>query len=184
MQGYGAANLGQSFRTVRKNTIQIAEEISAEKYDFRPSEGSKSVAETLRHIAVSTHWPLQAHSERLTELKFDMFRTVMAKLAQAEAELVTKNDILQALRSDGDEFATFVEGLTDETLEERVSFPPEANTPPKTRFEMLLSTKEHEMHHRAQLMVMERMLGIVPHLTRAMQERMAAMQQTKAAQGA
>jgi uncharacterized damage-inducible protein DinB len=31
---------------------------------------------------------------------------------------------------------------------------------------MLLGTKEHEMHHRAQLTVIERLLGIVPHLTR------------------
>jgi uncharacterized damage-inducible protein DinB len=36
----------------------------------------------------------------------------------------------------------------------------------KSRFEMLLGTKEHEMHHRAQLTVIERLLGIVPHLTR------------------
>jgi uncharacterized damage-inducible protein DinB len=43
----------------------------------------------------------------------------------------------------------------------------------KSRFEMLLSPKEHEMHHRAQLMVVQRMLGITPHLTRQMQERMA-----------
>ena len=27
--------------------------------------------------------------------------------------------------------------------------------------------KEHEMHHRAQLMLIERMIGIMPHLTRA-----------------
>jgi hypothetical protein len=32
----------------------------------------------------------------------------------------------------------------------------------KTRFEMLLSTKEHEMHHRSQLMLIERLLGMVP----------------------
>jgi len=44
----------------------------------------------------------------------------------------------------------------------------------KTRFEMILSVKEHEMHHRGQLMLLERLLGIVPHLTRQMQERMAA----------
>jgi uncharacterized damage-inducible protein DinB len=42
---------------------------------------------------------------------------------------------------------------------------------------MILSAKEHEMHHRGQLMLMQRMIGIVPHLTRAMQERMAQMQQ-------
>jgi len=41
---------------------------------------------------------------------------------------------------------------------------------------MLLGPKEHEMHHRAQLMVAERALGITPHLTRQMQERFAAMQ--------
>jgi len=43
----------------------------------------------------------------------------------------------------------------------------------KTRFEMLLGVKEHEMHHRGQLMLIERMLGIVPHLTRK-REAMAA----------
>jgi len=36
---------------------------------------------------------------------------------------------------------------------------------------MLLSVKEHEVHHRGQLMLTERMLGIVPHLTRARQNR-------------
>jgi uncharacterized damage-inducible protein DinB len=42
---------------------------------------------------------------------------------------------------------------------------------------MILSVKEHEMHHRGQLMLIERMLGITPHLTRQMQERLARMQQ-------
>jgi hypothetical protein len=35
------------------------------------------------------------------------------------------------------------------------------------------------MHHRGQLMTIERMLGLVPHLTRQAQERMA--QQAQAA---
>jgi len=33
--------------------------------------------------------------------------------------------------------------------------------------EMILSTHQHEMHHPGQLTVVERMLGIVPHITRA-----------------
>ena len=52
----------------------------------------------------------------------------------------------------------------------------------KTRFEMLLGPKEHEMHHRGQLMTIQRMIGQVPHLTRQFQERMAA--QAAAAQPA
>jgi uncharacterized damage-inducible protein DinB len=177
MHGYDAKNLGQAFRTVRKNTIQIAEEIPEDKYDFSPAEGSRTVAQTLKHIAVSTAWPMRVHGERLTELKFEMFGEVMANAAAAEAKLQTKADILKALHENGEEFAAFMDGLSDDVLVETVSFPPQANMPPKTRFEGLLSAKEHEMHHRAQLMLVERMLGITPHLTRQMQERMAAMQQ-------
>jgi uncharacterized damage-inducible protein DinB len=55
---------------------------------------------------------------------------------------------------------------------------PGAQPAAKTRFEMLLGTKEHEMHHRGQLMLIQRMIGLVPHLTRVMQERMAARMQT------
>jgi uncharacterized damage-inducible protein DinB len=33
--------------------------------------------------------------------------------------------------------------------------------------------KEHEMRHRAQLMVSERLLGLVPHLTREREARIA-----------
>jgi hypothetical protein len=42
----------------------------------------------------------------------------------------------------------------------------------KSRFEMLIAPKEHEMHQRGQLMVIEWLLGI----TRHMKERIAAMQ--------
>ena len=52
--------------------------------------------------------------------------------------------------------------------------PAGAQPPTKTRFEMLMSAKEHEMHHRGQLMVSQRMMGLTPHLTRQMQERMAS----------
>jgi uncharacterized damage-inducible protein DinB len=181
MHGYDAKNLGQAFRTVRKNTIQIADEIPEDKYDFHPADGSRSVAETLRHIAVSTNWPIHAHGQGLTELNFGLFMEVHAQQAKDEAELKTKSDIVKALHKNGEEFATFMEGLSDEILAEKVSFPPQSNQAPKTRFEMLLSSKEHEMHHRAQLMLVERMLGMVPHLTRAMQERMAATQQQQPA---
>jgi uncharacterized damage-inducible protein DinB len=60
-----------------------------------------------------------------------------------------------------------VEGLPEELLAEQVG---QLGGGSKTRFEMILGTKEHEMHHRAQLMVIERLLGIVPHLTRQRQE--------------
>ena len=45
---------------------------------------------------------------------------------------------------------------------------------PKTRFEQLMSIKEHEMHHRGQLMLIQRMVGLVPHLTRERDDRARA----------
>jgi len=186
MQVYGSKDLAKAFRTVRQNTIQIAEEIPENKYNFRPAEGCRTVAESLAHIAVSTDWPKRAHSERISNLTFDIFQKAMPEMAQKEAALKTKAQIVAALRQNGEEFAAWIEKLPESVLEERVTFPAAANQDPKTRFEMLLSSKEHEMHHRGQLMVVERMLGIVPHLTRQMQERVAAMtqQQQSGAHGA
>src|SRR4030095_15030154 len=54
MTYYGGKELAAAFRTVRKNTIQIAEEIPEEKYGFRATSGTRTIGETLAHIAVST----------------------------------------------------------------------------------------------------------------------------------
>lgn len=39
MNCYGPKELAESFRTVRKNTIRIAEDIPEEKYGFRAAPG-------------------------------------------------------------------------------------------------------------------------------------------------
>jgi len=75
--------------------------------------------------------------------------------------------------------------VSDEFLAEHVHFPAPMQPPSKSRFEMLLGVKEHEMHHRGQLMLAERLIGIVPHLTREMEERRAQFEaQGKAQSGA
>ena len=174
MLKYGGREMAEAFRTVRKNTITIAEEIPAEKYSFRPAAESRSVGELLAHMAVSPMWQIDVHGSHAAHISYEMFGRRMASAAAAERALASKEDILEALRSDGERFAAFLAGVTDETLAEDVSFPPPIQPPTKLRFEMLLGVKEHEMHHRAQLTVYQRMLGIVPHLTRARQERAAA----------
>ena len=99
------------------------------------------------------------------------FAALIGRFREAEAKLAGKAAIIAALKENGEAWASWVDGLPDQFLAERVQMPGE---PPssKSRFEMLLSTKEHEMHHRGQLMLVERLLGIVPHLTRERQARM------------
>jgi uncharacterized damage-inducible protein DinB len=61
MTYYGGKELADSFRTVRKNTIQIAQDIPEDKYDFKPSPESRSVKQTLAHIATATTFPTMLH---------------------------------------------------------------------------------------------------------------------------
>ena len=177
MTYYGAKELARSFRTVRDNTIQIAEEIPEEKYGFRPAEGCRSIAETLVHIAVMTRVPEQIHAvEHLSSLVgFDFFGFRGKLQAEVKAPR-TKAQVLELLRTEGEKYAKVLEGASEAFLGEQVEYPEGMEPRMKSRFEMLIASKEHEMHHRGQLTVVERILGITPHLTRQMEERIAAMQ--------
>jgi uncharacterized damage-inducible protein DinB len=180
MTYYGSKELASSFRTVRDNTIKIAEEIPEDKYDFRPAPDARSIGLTLAHIAVSPKFQHHVQSTKVTDLRTVNFAEIFPKFMAEENQPRTKAEMIAFLKSEGDAFASFLEGLPESFLGEQVTMPPGAEPSTKTRFEMLLGAKEHEMHHRGQLMTMQRMLGQVPHLTRKMQERMA--QQMAAAQ--
>lgn len=176
MTCYGGKELAAAFRTVRGNTLQIAEDIPEGQYDFCAAPDTRSVGKLLTHIAVSSQYALHVHGDKVTDLKTLNFPEILQKLAVEEAKPRTKAEVIALLKGEGEKFATFLDGLSDAFLQERVAMPPGAPQPTKSRFEMLLSSKEHEMHHRGQLMLIERMLGIVPHITRRFQERMAAAQ--------
>jgi uncharacterized damage-inducible protein DinB len=112
---------------------------------------------------------------RRTTLEGFEFTGLMRSIVAEEQTPRTKAQIIALLREEGERWAKWLQNQSDEFLAERVKFPSGMMPPTKTRFEMLLGSKEHEMHHRGQLMLIERMLGIVPHLTPQMQERMAAV---------
>jgi uncharacterized damage-inducible protein DinB len=173
---YGGNDMASSFRTVRKNTVKIAEEIPEDKYDFRAAPDCRTVGQTLVHIALGPEFQLHVHTNKIDDLKKVDFPALMQRLGPEEAKPRTKAEIIEMLKREGERFAAYLEGTSDTFLAEQVAMPPGAEQPAKTRFEMLLGAKEHEMHHRAQLMVLQRMMGQVPHLTRQMQERMARMQ--------
>lgn len=177
MAYYGGTELAASFRTVRGNTIQIAEEIPENKYDFAAAPDCRSVGRMLAHIALGPGFQAHIHSNKITDLTQVNFPELMQKFGAEEAKPRTKAEIIAMLKTEGDKFASFLESLPESFLAERVTMPPGTQPSTKSRLEMLLSPKEHEMHHRGQLMVLQRMIGLVPHLTRQFQERMAQVQQ-------
>jgi uncharacterized damage-inducible protein DinB len=169
---YGSREMASAFRTVRTNTIRIAEEIPEADYGFVAAPGVRSVSEQLRHVAFYPMIQLDMHRyQRVTTLAGYDFGALVGRVAALEQEPRSKSEIVALLKKEGAEFAGWLETLSPEFLAERFTDPSGQN--PKTRFESLLGAKEHEMHHRAQLMLIQRMIGIVPHLTRHREERMA-----------
>jgi uncharacterized damage-inducible protein DinB len=169
---YGLKELVDSMRTVRKNTILIAEDIPESQYGYRATPDSRSVAETLVHIAMlgrSAHF-LHEEDRRPSLEGFD-FGTLISRSEAEEKRPRSKSEVIELLRTEAERTAAWLEELSESQLTEQVR---QRGGATQSRFEMLLGTKEHEMHHRGQLTVLERMLGIVPHLTRNRQAARAA----------
>ena len=172
MTYYSSHDLARGFRIVRKNTVQIATDIPEADYGARPAEGTRTVLETLSHVASQSVWQRALHQrDQKTFVTFEDFGGYMQEAGAFAAALGNKAAVIAALQSEGEVFAAWLESLSETDLGTMIGFPPPLDPPRKSRFEMLLGVKEHEMHHRGQLMIVQRQLGQVPHLTRARQAR-------------
>lgn len=165
MSLYGKRQLIASMRAIRAETIRIAMDIPAEQYGFRPVPESRSAAETLVHIASLWVLDRRLHGDaRLDSLEAFDFPALIAGWRAEEAKPRTKAEIVEMLRIEGERFAAWLKDLPDSVLAERVRMPGGGSA---SRFDLVVGTKEHEIHHRAQLTVVERLVGVVPHFIAA-----------------
>jgi DinB family protein len=80
---YGGKDFAISFHTVRKNTIQIAEDIPESSYSFSPAPDVRTVGQMLTHIALSTRIFEELNKDqRLTTLVGFDFLGLRDRLAQ------------------------------------------------------------------------------------------------------
>src|SRR5260370_21378901 len=144
MTSYGGKELASAFRTVRKNTIQVAEDIPEPKYGFVAAPEVRSVARMLTHVAIATRIFEEVHKKRLTTLVgFDFFG-MMDRFSAEEAKTRSKAEILELLRTEGEQFAAWMESLTPEFLAEMVTQPDGKTQKPP--FHPLLCAQAHHLH--------------------------------------
>ena len=99
MTYYGSKELAASFRTVRNNTVKLAEEIPEDQYSFRAAPDCRSVGESLVHIAVAdptseaARFCLSAYFAELGE-RFDAGFDPELSLPATAAELVQPAGLL------------------------------------------------------------------------------------------
>ena len=103
MTYYGARDLASAFRTVRDNTIKLAEDVGEEHYGFRAAPDTRSFGATLIHI---TNIPKFAHEMQIVQKRtalegFD-FMGFMGPLIAEESKPHTKAEILQRLQQGRD----------------------------------------------------------------------------------
>lgn len=170
---YGAKDLARAYRTVRNNTVQTAEDIPESQFDFVAAPGTRTIRQLLTHIALADTFS-SIHKEKRTSFDGFNFPEIVGQMTAEEQKPRSKAEIVAMLTQRGEDTATWIESLSDAFLAEIFNQPPGATPTIKTRFEMIMGLKEHEMHHRGQLMLIQRLIGKVPHLTRERQERFAA----------
>ena len=141
MTYYGGKEMAAAFRTVRNNTVTIAEEIPENQYGFQPATPCRTIGQTLVHIALGPSFQYEFQTKKLNDLAAFKFTELMQKIGAEEAKPRSKAEIISFLRTEGEKFASFLEGLPESFLSEQVKMPPGAQPASKTRFEMLLSPK-------------------------------------------
>src|SRR5260370_34129036 len=100
MTYYGAKELADAFRTGRKNTLVVAEEIPEDQYSFRATPETRSVAELLSHIALSSKFQTYFHQEvkANTTVGFD-FMAFFTKLTKEMETPRSKSEIIALLKA-------------------------------------------------------------------------------------
>jgi len=163
---YGVRLLLDSARAVRQNTILIAQDIPESHYDYRATPQTRSIAETLVHNRMAVHVgpnDPRGPKPRFTRgIRFPP-RCSRRRPPRRSARARSPRSSSYCAQTANAGHAWVYAQLPQEFLAKQVRLPGGSSV---SRFEMLLATKEHELQHRAQLTVLERLLGIVPRVYR------------------
>ena len=159
-----------SWKEVRNGLIEEALLVPAEQFSFRATPETRSVAELLQHI-VETQKVLVGETCRPDT---DLMRQSVPEHIEAYAPEVKsiqdKNGLLELLRSSMDVAEATARSYADKLGETMQRF--DGKT--MSKLEFLNFTVGHEMYHRGQLTVYERLLNIEPALTRRFKKLFAA----------
>jgi hypothetical protein len=162
----------ESFRTVRTNTIHIARDIPADQYGFRAAEVFPTVLELFRNIVSITEFmstvALNADPISITP---ETRAAVRAAHTWTHPDtLIDPDTVAAALTASMQEITRRAQAAGSAHYATSVVAPDGIE---KNRLWILNTAKEQEMVIRGQLLLIERMLGIVPHTTRLAQAREA-----------
>ncbi|PWT88135.1 MAG: hypothetical protein C5B55_13625 [Blastocatellia bacterium] len=157
------------WKDVRTGLIQEVERIPADQFSFRATDQTRTIAEILQHIIQSQRFLVGETCRENTNLARQSFPDHVKEYGGDLTNVTVKDDLLAMLRSSMDDAVTCM-GDYDDKLDVMM-----------TRFDgkqvskqaFLTFAMSHEMYHRGQLTVYERLLNIEPVLTERLKKLFA-----------
>ena len=151
----------ESWREVRNGLIDEANQIPPEKFSFQPTADTRSVKQLLQHLVESQKFLVGEACRPDTNLMRGSFADNVKQYAPNVRDVDDKDELLDLLRASMDDAASQLVSASDEMKNTMKRF--DGKEMPKLAF--MAFAIAHEMYHRGQLTVYERLLNIEPVLT-------------------
>ena len=149
------------WKEARQGLIQEVEKIPEDQFSFRAAPETRTIAEILQHVISSQKMLVGETCRPDTNLMRRSFAAHGEEYGRGVNDVTDKNRLLELLRSSMDEAETCLNSYSNNLDESMIGF----NGHPVTKSVFLTFSVSHEMYHRGQLTVYERLLNIEPVLT-------------------
>ena len=151
----------ESWSEVRAGLTKEVSQVPEDKFSFRATPDTRSIAEVVQHI-VETQKMLVGESCRVdTNLRRQSFADHIKEYAPEVASVSDKNGLLELLRSSMEMAEASIRGCGEGLQATMQRF----DGKEVAKLDFLNFGVAHEMYHRGQLTVYERLLGVEPALT-------------------
>jgi uncharacterized damage-inducible protein DinB len=144
-QGYFKEQYRNVWQRASDYMLEVAEAMPANKYNFKPLEGSMTFHEQLTHVVGN----LSFLTSRITGERPDFFKSKKPEELSKEEMIVVVGEALKYVR-------LLVEEADDQMLRENIEFRGEKMTKENIFYLM----RDHASHHRGQAILYLRMNGI------------------------
>jgi uncharacterized damage-inducible protein DinB len=130
-------------------TLQVADAMPADGYDFKPKPEMRSFGQLIQHLATNNAFYISRFKAG-----------DLPESLQQPPEKIDKETTKKYLADSFDYCLGVLKGLTEADLDK--SYPGRPNTPPQTGWDWVLHAYIHTAHHRGYSEVYLREKGIVP----------------------
>jgi len=148
-------------------------QIPAERFSFRPAPGSRDVAGILRHIIEAQRFLVGEVCRPDTNFKRVPIMELIRGYAGDVNSVEGKDALVELLRTSMEGAEAAIRSFGEEALREKVE---RLDGRVMSKLSFLGFTINHEMYHRGQITVYERVMEIEPALTAKLNEFLAANQ--------